>query len=363
MNKFAAFLLALALASPFAAPRSAEAARERPIRLTMATQYMDRHPIVQKVWLPWIEDIKKRTNGRVIITYYNPNTLCPDGELLDAVMKGQVDIGDHINSRNPGRLPLNTVTNKIPMVTSLAMGGALAYWELFNATPELQDEFKGIKILGLHTTSALQVHTKDKPVTSLADLKGKRIIGASKDTLVAINGLGLNGLMQPSPDIYLAMSRNMGDAVFFPVPPMRSFKVNEATRYTTFMDGYTGACWFGMNQAKWDSLPPEARKAFEETTGEAMTIAIARALDEGEAEDIEIMKKEGQEFFELPAAEKVRWAEILTPVMKAAWLEEIRQSGEQDPEGLFQKAGDIMRKYEAQYGRAVTAPQTVTVGQ
>ena len=34
------------------------AAKERPVRLTMTTQYMDRHPIVQKVFKPWIEEVK-----------------------------------------------------------------------------------------------------------------------------------------------------------------------------------------------------------------------------------------------------------------------------------------------------------------
>ena len=83
------------------------AAKERPVRLTMTTQYMDRHPIVQKVFKPWIEEVKKRTGGRVLITLYNPNTLCPEGEILDAVLKGQVDIGQHFCARNPGRMPLN----------------------------------------------------------------------------------------------------------------------------------------------------------------------------------------------------------------------------------------------------------------
>ena len=94
------------------------AAKERPVRLTMTTQYMDRHPIVQKVFKPWIEEVKKRTGGRVLITLYNPNTLCPEGEILDAVLKGQVDIGQHFCARNPGRMPLNSVIGIIPMTVS-----------------------------------------------------------------------------------------------------------------------------------------------------------------------------------------------------------------------------------------------------
>lgn len=359
MNRHTAFTIALAMTAILAAPPAADAARERPIRLTMSTQYMDRHSVVQKVFKPWIEEIRKRTDGRVIITYYNPNTLCPDGELLDAVVKGQVDIGEHINSRIPGRLPLNTVTNKVPMVSSSSMSGSMAYWNLYNAVPEMQDEFRGMKILAVHVTSPLQIHTRDGFVTSLSDLRGKRIIGASKDTMLVFSALGLSGIMQPSPDIYLAMSRNMGDAVFFPIPPMRSFKINEATTHSTLFDGYTGACWIGMNQAKWDSLPPDIQKIFEETTGEAMTRAIATALDQGEREDMEIMKKEGQQFSELPAEERARWRALLEPAMKSAWMEEAGHSGMQDREGLFRKAEEIMSRCEAKYGRAARAETAV----
>lgn len=253
---------------------SSALAAERPIRLTMTSQYMDRHPIVQKVFKPWIEEVRKRTNGRVIITLYNPNTLCPEGEILDAVIKGQVDIGQHYCARNPGRMPLNTVIGKIPMAVSSCEAGALAYWNLWHESPELQKEYAGLHVLGLHTTAACQVHTKDKPVQTLADLKSLRMLGTSKDTMVIINALGLNGIIQPMTDMYLAMSRNMGDAAMVPVATLRSYKINESTKHTLLFHGIMGACWFAMNEAKWNSLPADVQQVLTETTGEAMSMAL-----------------------------------------------------------------------------------------
>ncbi len=348
MKRSALFALALALAVPSV---TAQAADARPIRLTMTSQYMDRHPVAQKVWMPWIEEIKKRTNGRVIITYYNPNTLCPDGEVLDAVLKGQVDIGEHLNSRNPGRLPLNTVPNKVPMVISTGKAGTLAYWDLYNSTPELHAEFKGLRMLALHTTASIQINT-NKPVARLEDLKGLRVIGGSKETMLVINSLGLNGLMQPPPDIYMAMTRNMGDAVLFPVPPMRSFKVNEAVKFTTYADAYIGTAWLGMNQAKWDSLPPDVQKIFEETTGDIMCAAIGDALDQGERDDLKIMEAAGHKFSTLAPEERERWRQLMEPYLKEAWLKEVEKTGIADPEALYQKTFATMRKYEDLYGRA-----------
>ncbi len=43
--------------------------------LSFTTEYMDKHPTVKKAFLPWIKEINALTNGRVTITYFNPNTL------------------------------------------------------------------------------------------------------------------------------------------------------------------------------------------------------------------------------------------------------------------------------------------------
>lgn len=321
-------------------------AAEKPIRLTMTTQYMDRHPIVQKVFKPWIEEVKKRSNGRVIITLYNPNTLCPESEILDAVTKGQVDIGQHFCARNPGRMPLNTVVGKIPMAVSSCEAGALGYWNLWHDSPELQAEYKGLHVLGLHTTAACQVHTKSKPVATLEDLTALRLLGPSKDTMVIINALGLHGIMQPTTDMYLAMSRNMGDAAMVPVAILRSYKINESTKYTLLFHGIVGSCWFAMNEAKWNSLPPEVQQIFNETCGEAMSMALGRALDDGEREDRVTMEKDGHVFSDLPQDERMRWRERIQPALKASWLTEIEKTGLADPDALYAKASAAMDNAE-----------------
>lgn len=322
------------------------AAKERPVRLTMTTQYMDRHPVVQKVFKPWIEEVKKRTGGRVLITLYNPNTLCPEGEILDAVLKGQVDIGQHFCARNPGRMPLNTVIGKIPMTVSSYQAGALGYWNLWHDSPELQAEYKGLHVLGLHTTAACQVHTKNKPVATLDDLASLRLLGASKDTMVIINALGLNGIMQPMTDMYLAMSRNMGDAAMVPVATLRSYKINESTKHTLLFHGIMGSCWFAMNEAKWNSLPPDVQQVLTETTGEAISMALGRALDDGEKEDRVLLEKEGHTFSDLAPDERMRWRERIQPALKASWLEEIEKSGLADPDALYAKATEAMERAE-----------------
>ena len=349
MRKFLVSLLAAAILVPGAASM-AEAAKVKPIRLTMATQYMDRHPVVQKIFKPWIQEVKEKTNGRVLITLYNPNTICPDASLYDSVVKGQVDIGEHFCNRTPGRFPLNSVIGKVPMEASNPRVGAEAYWKLYEKTPAMQEEFKDVKILALHTTATCNMHTKGLEVTKLEDLAGQRVLGISKDTTVITNSLGLNSLMQPSTEVYMAMSRNMADVAVLPVAIVRSLKVNECTDYTLMFNGILGSCWVAMNKDRWEALPDDVKKVFEETTGLKMSMAIGQCLTDSEAADMEILKKGGHKFVDIDAEEKVRWRGMIQPALRAAWKQELAKSTYATPDALYDAAVQEMKAAEAQYG-------------
>ena len=39
------------------------AAYAAPVELRFTSVYIDRHPVVQNAFIPWMEEIKKRTNG------------------------------------------------------------------------------------------------------------------------------------------------------------------------------------------------------------------------------------------------------------------------------------------------------------
>lgn len=351
MKRFVA-LTAIAACLLMALP-SLAASDNKPIRLKMTTYYMDKHPVYKFVYKQWIQEIKKRTKGRVLITFYNPRTIVPPAEVLDATLKGQIDIGGTILSRNPGRFPLGTVTSKIPLITTSTLATSMAFWELYKTTPAIQAEFKGLKVLGLHHSAPSQLSMKDEPVRKVEAIKNLRLACPSKDSILVAKALGASTVMQPGTELYLALSRNMAQGVIYPIPPMLSFKVNEATKYTTLFDFFSAPMWFAMNQAKWDSLPADIKKVFEETTGEVMTRAIGKALDKGVESDSAIMKKSGQVFIVPSAEEKARAGVILTPVLKKGWLEELAKANctYADTEGLYKKACELMKKYDALYGR------------
>lgn len=341
------------IAAMLMALSSFASADNKPIRLKMTTLYMTKHPVYKAVYKPWIDEIKKRTKGRVIITYYNPGTIVPTKEILDATIKNQIDIGGNPLAFSPGRFPLATVTNKIPLISTSVIGASMAFWELWKTTPPIQAEFKDLKVLALHHSAAMQLVTKDKAVHKVEEIKGLRLAAVTKSGIVIAKALGASSVFQPPREIYLALSRNMANGVIFPIPLMRSLKVNEATKHTTLFDFNSGPMWVAMNQAKWDSLPQDIKKVFEETTGEVMVKAIGKALDNSVQDDAAIMKKQGMEYITPSAEEKARADAILVPALKNVFFESLKAANSTyaDPAGLFNKARDLMKKYDDMYGR------------
>ncbi|NQU65311.1 MAG: hypothetical protein HQ517_13650, partial [SAR324 cluster bacterium] len=43
--------------------------------LKFVSEYPDKHPTVKNGFLPWIEEVKKLSGGRLNITFFNPNAL------------------------------------------------------------------------------------------------------------------------------------------------------------------------------------------------------------------------------------------------------------------------------------------------
>jgi hypothetical protein len=131
-----------------------------------------------------------------------------------------------------------------------------ALWHFYKTFPEVQDEYKGVKVLWLHTTPNMKLNTKKKMVKTLDDLKGMKI-GISGQTGVKVGkALGLSPVTVPTPDLYEAADKGVigcaaGTARFRPLK--------------STMTDVTGRPLFViMNQKKWDSLRLMCRRCLRE---------------------------------------------------------------------------------------------------
>jgi len=317
--------------------------------LSMTTVYMNTHPTVVNAWEPWFKEVAKLTNNEVQIAYFNPNTLTPLNDHYDSTISGIIGIGGNDSSRNAGKFPLSTVL-ELPGLAPGAECGALVFMDLYKEFPELQKEYKDIKVLWLWASATYQLHTTKKPVKTLDDLKGMKIITWNRTSVNIMTALGANPIQIPPTDSYLALERGMADGVFCPLAPIISFKISEAVKYTTVCDLFLNGFWAGIGHDMFKSLSPEARKVLVETTGVKMARRSGVTLDEGAVRDGEKLKSAGHTFVMLAPEERAKWIDTTMP-LRDKWISDMEAKGYKNAKAMVEAAFRLSEKYAAETGR------------
>lgn len=293
--------------------------------LKFVSEYPDKHPTVKNGFLPWIEEVKELSGGRLNITFFNPNALVPARQVWDSVIAGVADIGASPAHWVHGKLRVAPVI-QLPMMFNGAEAGSLTTWQLSQTLPEWQKEYRQVKVLWHWSSALFEVHMKNGLVKSLDDLKGKKMIGWNPQIRNIIKALGANSVEVTPHDSYLALERGMADGIICPIAPMKAFKITDVAKYHTIVDLMSDPFYAVMNKKTWKSLPADLQKILEDTTGERMARISGKTLDEGAIADVKWMKSKGHEFYVLPAEEKAKWREQVSPIHKS-WVKKMKQKG------------------------------------
>ena len=301
--------------------------------LRYASEYPDKHPTVRNAILPWMEEVKKLSGGRLEIHFFNPNALAPARKVYDALVAGSIDMTGSPCHWVHGKFPLNTAI-QTPLIFNGAEAGSLTVWDMYNKYPEWRNEFKDIKVLWQWTGATFNLHTVKKKILSLDDIKGMKIIGINPQIRKILKMFGANPIDMPPQDSYLALERGMAEGMAFPIAPMKAFKISDVAKYHTIIDALVDPFYGAINKNKWNSLPPDLQKILTDTTGKKMALKCGLTLDQGSIKDSEWMKSQGHKFYVLSPAEKKRFADT-TQVMHADWVKSMEKKG-------YKNAGKIL---------------------
>ena len=123
---------------------------------------------------PWAEKVGKDSGGKMKVEVYPGMQLGgKSADLVQQLEDGVVDMIWTIAGFTPGRFPGLEGVELPFMNTGLSATQSPAVMEF--ADKWLKDnEFKGIKIICIHTTDAAMLHSVNKPVKTLEDWKGRR---------------------------------------------------------------------------------------------------------------------------------------------------------------------------------------------
>jgi len=286
---------------------NAEAA---PTKLTFSIFFPPTHGQT-KAAMDWAKEVEKKSNGKVQITIFPAGTLTKAPQCYSGVVKGISDLGFSLFAYTRGRFPVMAAVD-LPMGYpngKVASRVAQDFAKAFNPK-ELQD----VKVLYLHAHGPGLLHTK-KPVKKLEDLKGMKIraTGLSAKVVKALGGVPV---AMPQGGTYEALQKGVVEGTFGPLEVLKGWKQAEVVKYTTecYGVGYTTTFFIVMNLDKWNALPGDVKKVFDEVSEKYVDVH-GKVWDSTDVEGRKYTQKLGNKIITLSDEENAKWRKAAAPVI------------------------------------------------
>ena len=255
-----------------------------------------------KFYQNWADEIAKATDGRVKITLFGSGTLASSTDVVDMVEGGGVDIGWVYTGFYANQYPLSEITTLVLEGFETCEATTNALWDLYEETPELQKEWGNYKLLTLYANPANMIMTKDAPISSLADMKGRSLRCPAGVIASATSLWGASPIMMPPGDIYQALEKNNISGAIFEPAGVCNFTLQEQLKYYAEMPLFQGVFALIMNQEKWDALPADLQEAIMEVSGRTGSLAAAADFEAAANVAKDTIKAAGGQFYTIDDA-------------------------------------------------------------
>lgn len=275
---------------------------------------------VQKLWTPMLEEMKKRSNGRITYTLFAGGALGKGPDHYDIVKNGLSDMGYATLSWTPGRFPLTDILSS-PIVCPAKWKGVEIGMAMYDKV--LKNEFKDVKVLHINNCVMAHIWTTQK-VEKMEDLKGMKIRSPGGLQTRCIEALGGTAVFMPLGEVYLAMETGVLDGVVTCPALVKAFKIYEVADYGVPISFGCVSEGLFMNQGSWDRTPDDLKPVIEDVGRNAYK--IAGMFDEHwYHESMDAFGKDVR-IVTLSDAENARWTEKLRGVV-ARWASEMESKG------------------------------------
>jgi TRAP-type C4-dicarboxylate transport system substrate-binding protein len=250
--------IALALA---AVPAGAEE-----IVLKFATTNAPTSRLVTTNLRPYAQAITDDGKGLVKVETYDGQSIANQANHLDRTLADVIQIGWGLTSTFGGKFPRSDA-GALPFVSDDSESASVAFWRIYKKGL-LDAEYGDIHPLILSYLTQAGLHLR-KPMKSLTDLAGLKLVASGWATGQAISKLGAAPLTIPLNEMYEAIQRGTADGAMVSWTSFNPFKLAEVTIYHVDTTLGTAPAFVYMAQKKYASLPAEVRAVLDRHTGEA----------------------------------------------------------------------------------------------
>lgn len=295
---------------------------------------------------PWCDRIAKESNNRMKCQIYPSMQLGgTPPQLFEQVRDGVADVIWTLPGYTAGRFP-TLEAFELPFTMQNPEATSKALWDYTQL--HSQNEFKDVKPLAFHVHGDGVFHMTNKPVKTMADLRGLKLRAPTRLTNKFIAMLGATPVSMPVPQVGDALAKGVIDGAVVPYEVVPAVKIQELVKFHSETDPaepafYTSTFVFAMNKAKYDALPADLKKVIDANSGQALSAMAGRAFLQA---DMFGKKLTGNNTTNvIPAAELAQW-KVLGNKLAADWVTEMNGKG-LNGQKLLDDARGLIAKYAA----------------
>lgn len=295
------------------------------------------------VWPTWSKWVEEATEGRVKVQMEyglgHPKTM------FDLVEDGAVDASYSYHGYVPGRFKLTQGIEQ-PLLGVSAEAASVAHWRVHNKYFAKAEEHDGLEVLTLFTHGPGQIHMA-KPITSLADLKSKKVrLGGGVQGELG-KRLGVTAVGAPAPKVYEMMQQGVIDGVFIPMGEQKSLRLKEVAKNVVALPGgmYLGSFAMFINPDFMAGLSEKDREAIRSVSGEKLAAMAGAAWDAADAEGLVAARAEGVNVTEVAVDDAMsKEFQGIVKGMDEEWIESVA-SRKVDAKAALEEMRSIARNY------------------
>jgi len=267
----------------------------------------------------WAQRVNDQSEGTLKIEVRDGTSLANFGNTYDRVNSDVIQIGWVQPAFVAGKFPLSEVTN-LPFMTDDDVNCSVALSRYFKS-PEMANELKDVVPVWASCLAQSGLHFA-KPLKSDTDLSGLKLRVAGKVPSQIVEKMNGTPVSMTAESIYEALQRGTIDGMVTSWAAFEPYKFQEVAFYHVEVPIGSNPSMFMMSRKKYDSLPPAARKAIADNTGEAFVREAAKHFA-GQASRARsaVVSMSNHTIVALPPAQLAALQQKLTPVIDE-WIKE-----------------------------------------
>ncbi|MDF2593412.1 MAG: Solute-binding protein [Clostridia bacterium] len=237
------------------------------------------------------EEVEAKSNGKIKITIYPNSTLGGDRDMAEGMQIGTVDFA--LIAGVLGNFEQSIQLLELPyLFSSEEQFAKVVHGEVGKEISDRVLKSSDIRILNFWDRGARQV-TSNKPINSLADIKGLKIrLPEIKAMVETWKAMGASPTTMAWNEVYTGLEQRVIDAQENPIPFIYGGKIHEVQKYLAMTNHKYEYVTLSMSEKTYAKLTPEQQKIINDAA-QVATDYENQLVKEKTGEILEAMKSEG----------------------------------------------------------------------